>query len=112
MLCNQCGAESRVLETRLNKKQFACIRKRQCEHCGHKFSTVETYTSSFHVDTNKLSAFAAAAKKRIALRARDIDIATNLHLGWKLFVEKYNLTKSAVYYAAKSGRTHIRKIKK
>lgn len=41
MKCADCGGETRVLETRLASKGLVVARRRRCEGCGDKVTTVE-----------------------------------------------------------------------
>lgn len=42
MKCSQCGrAESRVIESRETQDDSAIRRRRECTHCGHRFTTYE-----------------------------------------------------------------------
>ncbi len=42
MKCSQCGrAESRVIESREAQDDSAIRRRRECTHCGHRFTTYE-----------------------------------------------------------------------
>lgn len=106
MKCVRCGGATGVVETRPGPL-LSTQRRRECECCGHRFSTYETHSTVFRHNRAKAVQFARATAKRIALRRRDIEIADNLYKGWQPLAKKYGLThESTVYYAAARGRRY------
>lgn len=107
MNCDRCGHICRVLETRASEYQTR--RRRECPQCGHRFTTVEVYSTFLdRFDKNHFRKWLRGAKERVNLRSRDMDIARRLHEGWRVFAQNYNLTESAVYSAARRGRKYIK----
>ena len=106
MKCDTCGyPESEVVETRT--KEFAVARKRRCKKCGESWQTLEVYrqaTKNDKVKTRTDNALRWGITK-LERAQRDILIASSLHQGWEVLAKKFNLTKTAVYYAAARGRS-------
>ena len=48
MLCPKCGYDTKVCDTRYDKKENEVFRRHVCKECGHEFFTVE-----FEVDMNE-----------------------------------------------------------
>lgn len=104
MNCPTCGSETHVLATRAGPNNTV-RRQRQCEAFKtHRFSTYEIVAQVYCSAKQRAKVHQKTIDRRQALRDRDIDIARDLHLGWRLLAEKYQLTKTAVYLAAKRGR--------
>ena len=82
-------------------------RTRECKH-GHRFTTVEVHTTVAVRAVDRMRQFEVTTQTRRNQRDRDKSIALALHDGWRPLAEKYGLTKSAVYYAAKMGRKALR----
>lgn len=106
MLCPKCGASSRVLATR-EGPNLTINRRRQCDAvAGHRFTTVEMHgAAASQAPTRKTAASAAA---RIALWARDIEIAGSLYEGGEVLGARYGLKIASVYKAASRGRAAIK----
>jgi hypothetical protein len=104
VICWKCGHETRVLATR-GTVSVKISRKRQCLLCSNRFTTVEVPVRA--IKSNFVHGFEKTVQRRIALIERDVKIAQDLHLGWQHLAQLYNLTKGAVYLAARRGRKHI-----
>jgi len=102
MKCPRCGAASGVSETR-TAANLTTRRARVCEH-GHRFATVEIHQPVFCAAKPRAREFAATTMRRLHLRERDRTIAAELHRGWRLLADKFQMTKTAVYEAARRGR--------
>ena len=70
----------------------------------HKFTTVEMLSAAYCTAKARLVTLADTTSKRAALFARDRTIARELPKGWVPLAERYGISKSAVYLAAKRGR--------
>lgn len=104
MNCPRCGAPSNVLETRQNKRAMTTTRGRVCFN-NHRFKTIEVHEPVYCSAKQRNATFVQTALKRIALYKRDVQIAKNLGaVGWEHLADKFQITKSAVYYAAKKGQ--------
>lgn len=55
MVCLQCGSETRVTNSRLQKRNNSVWRRRQCQNCGAIISTQESplYDNSWRVLSHK-----------------------------------------------------------
>ncbi len=103
MNCPRCGAPSTVLDTR--KGEFlTTLRRRRCEKM-HVFHTTEAHNAAVSKHRYAFKTFAATTAKRIAQYARDRAISRALRLdGAAVLARRYNLTPSAIYYAAVRGK--------
>lgn len=106
MKCPRCGAHSYVMETRRGP-HFTTRRRRICAN-KHGFITVEMHRAAYCSAKQRLIALAATIQKRIALWHRDNEIARSLHRGWRALADRYELTKTAVYMAARRGRENLK----
>lgn len=102
MKCPRCGAASDVLESRPGA-HLTTRRRREC-HNHHRFTTVEMHEAASCSAKQRLVGFAQTVQRRVAQWHRDREIAQQLHRGWRVLADKYDLTKTAVYLAAKRGR--------
>lgn len=102
MKCPRCGADSSVNDTRAAAHQTT-RRTRTCMN-EHRFTTYEIPSAAYGSVKQRLAVAADTSRGRAALYQRDRTIAKTLHEGWRLLAERYNLTKTAVYLAAKRGR--------
>lgn len=82
-------------------------RTRECRY-GHRFTTAEVHTTVAVRALDRMKQFEVTTLTRRNQRERDKSIARALHDGWRPLAEKYGLTKSAVYYAAKMGRKALK----
>lgn len=105
MICPQCGATSHVLSTR-EGPNLTTVRRRQCDAIPtHRFNSIEIHASVYCSAKQRASVFAQTTRQRIAMVQRDRKIAAELHQGWHVLAARYGLTKTAVYLAAKRGRS-------
>lgn len=104
MQCPICGVGSSVLDTR-DAANLTTRRRRVCDR-GHKFVTVEIHAPVFCSAKRRAAAFALTVRQRVAIRQRDKIIAYSLAHGetWQRLAVTHNLTKTAVYLAARRGR--------
>lgn len=103
MNCPRCGAPSSVLDTRKGD-HLTTLRRRRCEKM-HVFHTTEAHNAALSKHRYSIKAFAASVAKRIAQYKRDRAISRALKLdGAKVLARRYNLTESAIYYAAVRGK--------
>lgn len=102
MKCPRCGAATRVAETR-TALHLTTRRVRVCAN-AHRFTTIEVHEPVFCSARQRARAFAATTTRRLNLRERDRTIAAELHRGWRLLADKFNMTKTGVYDAARRGR--------
>jgi transcriptional regulator NrdR family protein len=107
MKCPRCGAESSVAETRTG--EHLTIRRRRVCTSGHRFTTVEMHQSAVHKGDLVRRAKAIAA--RVAMWHRDIEIARDLHQGWRVLAARYGVKYQAIYMAASRGRQHLKQEK-
>ena len=105
MKCPRCGETTSVVETR-SRDNFTVMRRRECECCGHRFTTHEMHSTPAHHNMLKVGQFTRASRRRIEIRKRDIYIADNLFKGWQPLADQFDLTESGVYYAAARGRRY------
>lgn len=74
--CPYCGhGMSSITDTRPNKKESWIRRRRQCDNCGQRFTTIEILVSRFR-KLRKLSLSAEAAMKRFASAVHDFSKET------------------------------------
>lgn len=102
MKCPRCGAASNVIETRA-AVHMTTARRRECLN-GHRFTTHEVYGVTFKATDTRLKRVAETIKRRIELWKRDRVIAAELHKGYRSLMQRYGLTKSAVYLAARRAK--------
>jgi hypothetical protein len=106
--CPRCGSASRVLDTRHDESVLVNRRRRRCEAptCRHTFTTMEVGPGAYDVTTARVAA--GAARRRWAMRERDRQIASELHRGWEPLAARFELSRTAVYYAARRGRDSMK----
>jgi transcriptional regulator NrdR family protein len=102
MNCSRFGAPSSVLDTRPGA-HLTTRRRRECYN-GHRFMTVEAHVSPYLQPERNMAKFARAMRARWDMWKRDKLIAAQLHLGCQLLAERYALTKTSIYAAARRGR--------
>lgn len=102
MICPRCGAASSVLDTRPSDFRTT-RRRRECMNL-HKFTTIEIPAAAYGSVKQRLAVLARTTAGRIATFKRDRQIARELPSGWTQLAVRFNLTKSAIYLAAKRGR--------
>lgn len=102
MKCPRCGAASDVLESR-PAAHHTTRRRRQC-HNNHRFVTMEMHEAAYCSAKQRLVKLAETIQRRVGQWQRDREIAANLHRGWRALADRYGLTKTAIYLAAKRGR--------
>jgi len=107
MNCPHCNAESRVLETRQGSF-YTLARRRECEFCLKRFTTVEIHQPVFCTAKPRAKAYAKTVEQRAALVARDIELARRSHEGWQKLAKEFNLERSSVFYGARRGRKYIK----
>lgn len=107
MKCPHCGADSRVLETR-ESNHFTLSRRRECERCRERFTTVEVHQVVYTTAKPRAKVYAATIRSRLALVARDIEIAQRVYLGWETMVREFGLSRRAIFHAVARGRKHIK----
>jgi len=103
--CPRCGAASSVLETRHSEGTCTTTRKRLCFN-EHRFATVEIHAAVFCSAKPRNKNFVETVRRRVNVFVRDAQIAKALRnktATWQALAEKFYLTKSAVYLAAKRG---------
>lgn len=106
MKCDTCGHnKSEVYDTR--NEGYKIVRKRRCTHCEATWVTVEVYRHATKNDKIRTRTDNASrwGPTREARNLRDLEIARRLHDGWEPLAKEFNLTKTAVYYAAARGRS-------
>lgn len=104
MNCPRCGAISSVLATRQNKHRLTTTRERLCFN-EHRFKTIEIHEPVYCSAAQRNDKFVQAVHKRKHFWKRDIQIAKQLSAdGWRALANKFGITKSAVYLAAKRGK--------
>lgn len=106
MNCPRCGADSRVYDSRPGE-HFTTQRKRVClAPAAHRFTTLEMHQAAACSAKQRLVKLAQTIQRRVALWHRDREIAQSMHLGWKALARRFDMeTKSAVFLAAKRGRS-------
>ena len=107
MRCPICGGDSDVLDTR-HSRSLVTRRRRACAE-GHAFTTYEVHAEVFCTAKARVREFSNTVARRLELRKRDAEIAGSLHAGWKSLATKFGISKSAVYLAAKRGRSILAK---
>lgn len=110
MRCPRCGAASNVLETR-SHEYGTTIRRRECENY-HRFQTVEIYRECYGSAKQRASVYERTMKTLRERWRRNIDIALNSHLGAGFFMEKYKVSRTAVFNALRAGRYELNMQKK
>lgn len=70
----------------------------------HRFTTIEIPAAAYGSVKQRLAILARTTAQRIATFKRDRQIARELPNGWTALAARFNLTKSAIYLAAKRGR--------
>lgn len=103
MQCPECGAWTRVCETR-EAPLRALKRTRECAN-GHRFATMEIYAAVLSPARARMRTYAATCARRAKLWARDRAINKAMAAGtsWQDIAAKYGLRKSAVFLARKRG---------
>lgn len=83
MRCVNCSRECRVAETREAYAGLAVRRRRECEHCGHRFNTFEIDDGLLKTLRKYLGPHMKAVRKRQALTLRNEQILAMLREGNK-----------------------------
>lgn len=81
MNCVRCGRDTNVLDTRM--VDFMLRRRRQCSHCGHRFSTYEVDDGYVKTIKKHFIPHQKAISKRVALTQRNERIIERLKQGFK-----------------------------
>lgn len=110
MKCPNCEGASSVLETRDELGGFVLKRRRKCAQCGHKWNTYELHQRIFTSKRSFVVEWLGVCLRRREKRLQHMEIAKELHKGWRVMGEKYNLGESGVHYAARMGRKHLKDI--
>ena len=98
MMCTQCGHATRVVETRAEFDGLVNRRRRECQACSHRFSTLEIDDALGATIRKHLGPHAKAVRKRQDLNRRDSEIANRLRAGEKhaALAAEYGLSDSMV----------------
>lgn len=83
MKCPKCGAATTVSETRTGFDEVVNKRRRECTHCGNKFSTYEIDEGLEKTLKKYLDAHVKAVLKQRALTQRNERIEARLRAGEK-----------------------------
>jgi hypothetical protein len=106
VICPTCGAKTSIVIATRRGAFNTTTRRRECPR-GHRFNTREVHEPVWCSAKQRAQAFAATIGARVALRHRDMWIATSLYKGWQALAERFDLDKSSVYLAAKRGRRYL-----
>ena len=99
MICPKCGAESWSSGI-AEGDDYMMHRRRECPN-GHTFPTVEVHTTVITGDMRRIAQFGRRVAENVVRYKRDAIIAAELHRGWKRLAERFDLTKTSVYAAAR-----------
>jgi transcriptional regulator NrdR family protein len=83
MKCVRCGQFSKVLETRTDQAGMVLRRRRECDHCGHKFSSYEIDDGLAETLKKYLGPHLKAVRKKQELFQRNEKILAKLRAGDK-----------------------------
>ncbi len=107
MNCDRCGWMTEVETTK--NANFEVRRERKCLACGNSMHTIEIPARFYTTSAGQRQRALATIEKRIHLFWRDVSIAQNSHIGWIYLSKAHNLTRTAVYLAARRGRKFIQR---
>ena len=81
MTCTRCGRLTEVRATRTTDGMIR--RRRECTHCGHRFSTFEIDDGLLKTIQKHMAPHREAIAKRVALTRRNEEIVARLNAGEK-----------------------------
>lgn len=104
MKCVRCGRDTAVLDTRMVDHMLK--RRRECGHCGHRFSTYEIDDGCVKTIRKYMKPHAQAIAKRVALTRRNEKIIKMLEQGHKhaVVAAEFGLSDNMISTIARNNK--------